>query len=49
MIDLEENRRELQELKTKFITLEKTIGKQEELEKKLKELEEKTLAERLLE
>lgn len=43
MVDLEENKRELQELKLKFITLEETIGKEEELEKKLKELESKTL------
>lgn len=43
MIDLEENKRELQELNSKFITLENSIGKQEELEKVIKELEEKTL------
>ncbi len=43
MIDLEENKRELQELNSKFITLENSIGKQEELEKIIKELEEKTL------
>ena len=49
MIDLDENKRELQELKTKFITLENAIGKEEELAKSLKELEEKTLAERFLE
>ena len=43
MIDLEENKRNLQELKQRFLNLEKTIGTSEELGKKLKELEEKTL------
>ena len=43
MIDLDENRRELENLKAKFTNLESTIGKKEDLEKKLKELEEKTL------
>ena len=44
MINLEENRKELQNLALRFTELEKTIGKAEELEKKLKKLEEKTLA-----
>ncbi len=44
MVDFEENKRDLQELKNRFIKLEKTIGDSETLEKKLKELEEKTLA-----
>ncbi len=48
MIDLEENKRDLQELHEKFLNLEKTIGKKEELEEKLKELEEKTLGNRIL-
>ena len=43
MIDLEENRRKLDSLKERYISLEKTIGKVEELELKLKELESKTL------
>ncbi len=43
MIDLDENRRELDNLKAKLINLENTIGKREELEEKLKELEAKTL------
>ncbi len=43
MIDLEENRRELDRLNERFLSLENTIGKQEKLESKLKELEEKTL------
>lgn len=45
MIDLEENKRELKELETRFLSLEKTIGKAENLEKSLKDLEEKTLVE----
>lgn len=49
MLDFDENKRELEELNTKFLSLENTIGKAEDLEKKLKELEEKTLAERFLE
>lgn len=44
MIDLDENRRELEELNNRYLSLESTIGKKEELEKKLKELEEKTIA-----
>lgn len=44
MVDLEENMRELQELNNRFISLENTIGKEEELEAKLKEEEAKTLA-----
>lgn len=43
MIDLEENKRELLDLKSKFLSLKKTIGEEEVLEKKLKELEDKTL------
>lgn len=42
MIDLEENKRELQELKTKYLSLDKTLDKNK-LEENLKELEEKTL------
>ena len=45
MIDLEENKRELKELETRFLNLENTIGKAEDLEKSLKDLEEKTLVE----
>jgi len=45
MLDLEENKRELQELKTKFLSLENTVGPKEKLAKELKELEELTLAE----
>ena len=44
MIDLEENKRELQELKEKFSNLEKVLGKEDELNSRLKELEEKTMA-----
>lgn len=44
MIDLDENRRELEELNNRYLSLESTIGKKEELEKKLKDLEEKTIA-----
>ncbi len=44
MIDLEENKRNLSELKERFFSLEKAIGQIEVLEQKLKELEEKTLA-----
>lgn len=43
MIDLEENKRELQNLESRFLSLENTIGKAEELEQELKKLEEKTL------
>jgi len=43
MIDLDENRRELQELKNRFFKLIDTIGSKEKLEGELKELEEKTL------
>lgn len=42
MIDLEENKRELQDLKAKYLSLDKTLDKNK-LEKNLKELEEKTL------
>lgn len=42
MIDLEENKRELQELKAKYLSLDKTLDKNK-LEKNLKELEEETL------
>ncbi len=44
MIDLEENKRKLQDLKTRFTNLENAIGKIEDLGKKLNELEEKTLS-----
>ena len=44
LVDFEENKRDLQELKNRFLKLEETIGDSETLEKKLKELEEKTLA-----
>lgn len=44
MVDFEENKKDLQELKNRFLKLEETIGDSETLEKKLKELEEKTLA-----
>ena len=43
MIDLEENKRKLQDLNNRFISLENTIGKIESLETELKELESKTL------
>ncbi len=49
MIDLDENRRELLNLKDRFLELEKTVGKEEKLKKSLKELEEKTLDSRFLE
>lgn len=49
MIDLEENKRKLQDLFERFLSLEKTIGKIDDLEKKLNELESKTLEERFLE
>lgn len=45
MVDLEENRRELQNLKEKFDSLEKALGTEEELAKILKELENKTMEE----
>lgn len=45
MIDLEENKRKLQDLNNRFISLENTIGKIESLETELKELESKTLEE----
>lgn len=45
MIDLEENKRKLESLKVRYISLEKTIGNIGDLEKKLKELESKTLKE----
>lgn len=44
MVDLEENKKDLKELKKRSQSLENTIGKEEELEKVLKLLEEKTLA-----
>lgn len=43
MIDLEENKRKLEDLKERYLSLENTIGKIENLENKLKELESKTL------
>lgn len=43
MIDLEENRRKLENLKERFQSLEKTIGNIDNLDKKLKEIESKTL------
>ena len=45
MIDLDENKRELQELKKRFLTLVETIGSADKLEKELQELEAKTLVE----
>ena len=45
MIDLEENKRELLSLKSKFLSLELSIGKAEEMKRELEELEEKTLQE----
>ena len=45
MIDLEENKRVLTDMKERLSSLEKTIGTVDELEKKLKELEHQTLAE----
>ena len=45
MIDLEENKRELLILKSKFLSLELSIGKAEEMKKELEELEKKTLQE----
>ena len=45
MLDLEENKRRLQEMQNRFVSLENSIGKIEELEEKLKNLERKTLAE----
>ena len=49
MVDLEENKRKLQELLDRYTSLEYTIGKIEDLEIKLKELESKTIEERILE
>ena len=43
MIDLEENKRDLLELKARFQELELSLGKEEDLKEELKELEEKTL------
>ncbi len=43
MIDLDENKRELQELKDRFFKLIDTIGSKEVLEEELKKFEEKTL------
>ena len=43
MIDLEENKRKLDNIKERYFSLENTIGKIEDLENKLKELEAKTL------
>ena len=43
MIDLEENKRKLESLKERYLSLEKTIGKIEDLENKLKELEAETI------
>ncbi len=45
MIDLEENKKRLQEIDRRFINIENSIGKIEDLEKKLKDLESKTLVE----
>ncbi len=45
MIDLEENKRKLNILKSRFLSLEKAIGKIEDLQENLKRLEEKTLDE----
>ena len=45
MIDLEENKRKLQDLSNRFLSLENTVGKIEDLEFNLKELEAKTLEE----
>ena len=49
MIDLEENKRKLQELYSRFESLENAIGKIEDLENSLQELEKETLKERILE
>lgn len=43
MIDLEENKRELLEIKSRFEALKLVLGTEDELESKLKSLEEKTL------
>ena len=43
MIDLEENKRKLQDMEKRFLSIEKSIGRLEVLEEKLKELEAKTL------
>ena len=43
MIDLEENKRKLQDMENRFLSIEKSIGRLEVLEEKLKELEAKTL------
>ena len=45
MLDLEENKRKLLDIKERFSSLEKTIGRIEDLEKELNELEHKTLEE----
>ncbi|MCI8519138.1 MAG: PCRF domain-containing protein [Clostridia bacterium] len=43
MLDLDENKRDLQELKDRFFKLIDTIGTKEKLEAELKKLEEKTI------
>ena len=43
MLDLEENKRELDELQKRFSKLEETLGNIEDLESKIKSLENKTL------
>lgn len=45
MIDLEENKRKLEDVEKRFQSLESTVGKIEELEVKLKDLENETLKE----
>ena len=44
MIGLDENKRILQDMKERYNSLENSIGKIEELENKLAELESQTLA-----
>lgn len=45
MVDLEENKRKLQDLNNRYVSLENIIGNIEDLEKVLNELEAKTLVE----
>ena len=49
MVDLDENKRDLQSLNDRISNLEATIGSENELAGKLNDLEAKTLVERFLE
>lgn len=49
MVDLDENKRDLQSLNDRISNLEATIGSEKELADKLNDLEAKTLLDRVLE